>query len=196
MRQCLVTVVLALEGTLDIKAKVVGLLVGELAEVDVDVLEVEKGDLLIENLGEDVDADVELAGGAELDVLLGEGLILGLEQHDLCKNLVGEGAGHDKGRMTGSTAEVDKTAFGEEDDVAAVLHEVAVNLRLDVGDALGVGLEPGDVNLNVKVTNVWRFGQFVSHDLETLLKTHCKQWRHSSSAQSARQRECHGNRWL
>jgi hypothetical protein len=38
--------------------------------------------------------------------------------------------------------------------VAAVGHQVAVNLGLDVLDGLGVGLEPGNVNLNVEVTNV------------------------------------------
>ena len=35
-------------------------------------------------------------------------------------------------------------------------HEETVDLRLDVLHALGVGLEPGDINLNVEVTNVCR----------------------------------------
>lgn len=38
--------------------------------------------------------------------------------------------------------------------MAAVLHEEAVNLGLDVLDALGVGLQPSDVDLNIEVTNV------------------------------------------
>jgi len=57
---------------------------------------VQKGDLLVQDLGESVDTNVELAGGAELDVLLAESLVLGLVQHDLGKDLVGERAGHDE----------------------------------------------------------------------------------------------------
>jgi hypothetical protein len=144
-----------LEGTLDGNVEVVGLDLGEGAELGLAVGQVETGDLLVEDLGEDVDADVELAGLGELDVLLAPGGIAVLEQHDLGKDLVGEGAGHDEGGVAGGTAKVDETALGEEDDVAAVLHEETVNLGLDVLDRLGVGLEPGDVNLNVEVANVW-----------------------------------------
>ena len=55
--------------------------------------------------------------------------------------------------MASSTAKVDKTTLGEEDDVLAV-EAVTVNLGLDVLDGLRVGLQPGDVNLDIKVTNV------------------------------------------
>ena len=80
------------------------------------MVEVEKGDLLVEDLGQDVDANVHtldvglglalvgllheasdgigltLNGAGELDVLLGELLVTGLVQHDLGKDLVGERA--------------------------------------------------------------------------------------------------------
>ena len=115
---------------------------------------VELGDLLVELLGQGVDADVELARVAELDVLLGESLVTGLVEVDLGKDLVGEGAGHDEGRVAGGTAQVDETAVGKQDDVAAVLHEEAVDLGLDVGDGLGVGTEPGNVDFDVEVTDV------------------------------------------
>lgn len=118
------------------------------------MLQVEQSNLLVQDLGKNVDANGLLAGGAELDVLLAKGLVLGLEQSNLGKNLVGEGAGHDEGRVAGGTAKVDQTTLGKEDDVAAVGHQVAVNLGLNVLDGLGVGLEPGNVNLNVEVTNV------------------------------------------
>lgn len=113
-----------------------------------------ESDLLIESLGEDVDTDGLLAGGTELDVLLAELGVLGLEQSNLGKDLVGERAGHDEGRVAGGTAKVDETTLGQQDDVAAVGHGVAVNLGLDVLDRLGVGLEPGNVDLNVEVTDV------------------------------------------
>jgi len=128
------------------------------------VLQVAQGNLLVKSLGENVDADGLLATLAELDVLATENGILGLEQSDLSEDLVGEGAGHDEGGVTGGTAQVDQAALGEQDDVLAV-QEVAVHLGLDVLDGLSVGLEPGNVNLNVEVTNVADNG-IVAHGLE------------------------------
>lgn len=131
------------------------------------MLQVEEGDLLVEDLGQDVDADIELAGLAELDVLLAERLITGLVQHDLGKDLVGEGAGHDERRVASGASKVDETALSEEDDVTAVLHQEAVDLGLDVLDGLGVGLQPGNVNLDVEVANIADNG-VVGHGLEVL----------------------------
>lgn len=118
------------------------------------MFEVEVSDLLVEDLGKDVDADVELAGLAELNVLLAELLVASLEQHDLGKDLVGERAGHDERRVASGASQVDETALGKEDDVAAVLHEEAVDLGLDVLDGLGVGLQPGNVDFDIEVTDV------------------------------------------
>jgi hypothetical protein len=39
--------------------------------------------------------------------------------------------------------------------VPAAGHEVAIDLRLDVLNTLGVLLEPGNINLNVKVANIY-----------------------------------------
>ena len=163
----LVAVVVALEGTLDGEAKVITLDLGELGKLNVDVVKVESGDLLVEDLGEDVDADIELASLGESNVLLAKGLVLSLVEHDLGKDLVAEGAGHDKRRVTSGTAEVDETTLGKEDDVAAVGHQVAVDLGLDVLDAGSVGLEPGDVDLNIEVANVADNG-VVGHGTEVL----------------------------
>lgn len=69
--------------------------------------------------------------------------------------------------MTVSAAEVDETSLSEEDDVTTVGHRVAVDLRLDVRDRLGVGLEPGDVDLDVEVTDV-ADDSIVGHRLEVL----------------------------
>jgi len=114
------------------------------------------GNLLIENLGQDINTNIKLARSLrELNVLLGESLVLALVQHDLSKDLVGEGTGHDKRRVAGGTTQVDKTALGEKDDVSAVLHEETVDLGLDGDNAGSVGLEPSNVNFTVKVTNVY-----------------------------------------
>ena len=156
---------IALEGTLDVQTEVVGLDRGKLGQLGVDVVQVKTGNLLVEDLGQDVDTDGLLARGTELDVLLAEDSILSLEEGDLSKDLVGERAGHDEGRVTSGTSEVNQTTLSQQDDVTAVGHEVTVNLGLDVLDGLGVGLEPGNVNLNVEVTNVADNG-VVAHDIE------------------------------
>ena len=187
----LVTVHVGLEGTLGREGHVLDLGRGHLGELGVDVVEVEKGDLLVEDLGQDVDANVHaldvgldlalldlldeagvgiglaLDGAGELDVLLGESLVAGLVQHDLGKDLVGERAGHDEGRVASGASQVDETALSEEDDVAAVLHEVAVDLGLDAGDRLGVLLEPRNVDFDIEVTDVANNG-VVGHLLEVL----------------------------
>lgn len=56
--------------------------------------------------------------------------------------------------MASCAAEVDKTAFSKKDDVATIRHEVSVHLRFDVLNAFGVGFEPGNVDFNVKMTNI------------------------------------------
>ena len=163
----LVAVDVALERTLDGETEVLSLDLSELGELSVDVGQVKKGDLLVENLRQDVDTDVEFAGLAELDVLVTELLVSGLEQHNLGKNLVGERAGHDKGGVASGASQVDETALSEKDDVAAVLHEVAVDLRLNAGDRLGVLLEPSNVDFDIEVTDVADNG-IVRHRLEVL----------------------------
>lgn len=144
----------ALERTVDVQAEVFGLDGSELGQLGVDVVQVETGNLLVEDLGQNVDTDGLLARSTELDVLLTEGGVLGLEQGNLSQDLVGERAGHDEGRVTSGAAKVDQTTLSQKDDVTAVGHLVTVNLGLDVLDRLGVGLEPGNVDLDVKVTDV------------------------------------------
>jgi len=145
---------LALVWPLNLKSEVLSLDWSQLGQLGIDVSQVEFSNGLVQNLGEDIDANLKLLGFAKLDVLLAESLILALVQHDLCKNLVGERAGHDEGRVASGTSQVDKTSLSEEDDVASVLHEEAVNLGLDVLHALGILLQPGNVNLNIEVANV------------------------------------------
>lgn len=131
------------------------------------MLQVQQSDLLVEDLGKSVHANVEFAGSSELDVFLAESLVLSLEQHDLSQHLVGERAGHDEGRVTSGTTQVDEATLSEEDDVAPAGHLEAVDLGLDVLDGLGVLLEPGDVDLDVEVADVADDG-VVAHGLEVL----------------------------
>ena len=163
VKDTLVPVDLRLEWALDWQTKVISLLLGKLGELSVDVVKVQKSDLLVEDLWQGVDANVELAGLAELDILVTEGLVLCLVEQNLGKDLVGERAGHDEGGVAGGASQVDETALSEEDDVVAIWHEEAVDLWLDRDHALGVGLEPGDIDLNVEVTDVADDG-IVLHD--------------------------------
>jgi hypothetical protein len=56
--------------------------------------------------------------------------------------------------VASSAAQVDQATLGKQNDVTAVLHQETVNLRLDVLDGLGVGLEPGNINFDIEVANV------------------------------------------
>lgn len=113
---------------------------GELSELDAQVFQVKVGHLLVKLLGQEVDSKRVLSRlGPELN---------------LCQDLVGEGVGHDKGGVAHSTTQVHQPALCQQDDVVARLEEVAVHLRLDVHLLHTVLVQPLDVDLNVKMTDV------------------------------------------
>jgi hypothetical protein len=114
---------------------------------------VSAGNLLIELLGEHVDAEREL--------------LRVRPESDLGQDLVGERAGHDKGGVTSGAAQVDETTLSEKDDVTAAGHGEAINLGLDIDSLLGIGLQPGNVDLNVEVTNIGD-NCILGHNLEVL----------------------------
>lgn len=142
-----------LVGTFNGNGEVLRLDGGELGQLDTELAQVSTGNFFVKFLWQDVDANGPLARLSP--------------ESNLGKNLVGEGVGHDKGRMAGSTAKVDKTTFGQKDNMVAVLHLEAVDLGLDVDTLDGVSLEPGNVNFNVKVTNV-ADNSIILHDREVL----------------------------
>lgn len=88
---------------------------------------------------------------------------------DLGQNLVGKGARHDEGRMAGGTAEAElspnpthvvsslpqihKATFSQQNKVTTGGHSETVNLRLDIDNGLGIGLEPRNVDLDIKVAD-------------------------------------------
>lgn len=51
---------------------------------------------------------------------------------------------------------VDKTALRQEDDVSAVRHGEAIDLRLDVHGTRGVLLQPGHVDFNIEMADATR----------------------------------------
>lgn len=56
--------------------------------------------------------------------------------------------------MTGSASEIDKAALGKEYDMTAIVHEEAVDLGLDVLDRFGICFQPGNVDLDVKMSDI------------------------------------------
>lgn len=147
---------LALERSLDIKTQILGLFGRQAIQFGIDVFQMQQCDLLVQDFGQHVNTDGLLTALAELDVLLAKGLILGLEEHDLREDLVGEGAGHDKGRVARRAAQVHESALGQHDQMSSIRHQVAVHLRLDVGGGFGVSFDPGNVYFDVEMADVWR----------------------------------------
>ena len=104
-----------------------------------------------------------------LNPLYSDGVLalLVVEEGDLGKDLVGEGAGHDERRVSVGASQVNETSLSEKNDVSSVLHGVSVDLGLDVDLLGGVGLEPCDIDFDVEVTNVADDGVLL-HDLKVL----------------------------
>lgn len=127
-------VLVSLVRALDAEAEILGLNIGEGGEFDVAVGQVKASDFLVKDLRENIDLLLELAALGKLNVLPRESSVVTLVKHNLSENLVGEAARHDEGAVASGTAKIDKAALGKEDDVAAALHQEAVNLRLDVLD--------------------------------------------------------------
>ena len=100
-----IAVVGGLVGAFDRNADVVGLFLGEFGEVDTDLLEVETGHHFIEVLGQHIHL---------FAVLIALGEQLNLSQH-----LVREGVTHHETGVTGGTAKIHQTAFGQQDDFVA-----------------------------------------------------------------------------
>lgn len=149
----LVAVVGRLVRTVDGNVEVLGLGLGESGQLDVELSKVSTGDFLVEFLGEHVDAKREVTRASP--------------EGDLGEDLVGERARHDERGVASGASKVDKTALGEEDNVTTVGHGEAVNLGLDVDSLLGIGLEPGNVDLDIKVSDVANNG-ILGHHLKVL----------------------------
>ncbi len=98
----------------------------------------ERGDLLVEVLGQGVDLLVVL-------VRVGP-------QLDLGQRLVGEGGRHHEGRVAGGVAEIHEAALGQQDDALAVRELDLVDLRLDVRPFEVA--QRGDLDLGIEVADV------------------------------------------
>merc|ERR1719148_273015 len=134
----LIAVGVALEGTIRLHADVGSLLRGHLGELSPKGWEVEPRNLLIKRFGQQVHI-----------ILVRLGLFPILQEIQLCKNLVREGAGHHERGMTCRTTQVQQAAGCENDDTVSVREDKAINLWLDVLD-----LNASHVNLIVEVPDV------------------------------------------
>ena len=130
-----------------------------------------------QDLWQQVHTDVELTGLAELWELSVELSIVGRWTKRFEPRLGWRKNKTWQRRVTSGTTQVDQSTFSQQDDVTTVLHQVSVDLRLDVDNGLAVSLQPSNVDFNVKVTNVTHNGVL---------------WH---LVQSAHQWWCHGNQW-
>lgn len=165
----LISIVVRLVRTLDWDTQVLALDLSQLGELSANVGQVASSHGLVQDLWQDVNAQVELFG-LEFWELLFESSVISLEQGDLSQNLVGERTRHDKRCVSGGTSQVDQSTLGQQDHMTARLHQVTVDLWLDVDNVLSVGLQPGNVDFDVKVANVanngviWHLGKVISCD--------------------------------
>jgi hypothetical protein len=135
----LVAIVRGLVGALDGNVEVLALGFGENSQFNVELLQVRASDLLVKFLGEHVDTKRELLRSGP--------------ESNLGEDLIGERAGHDEGWVAGGASEVDETTLSKQDDMATIRHGETINLGLDIDDGLRVGLEPGNIDLDIEVTN-------------------------------------------
>ena len=75
-----------------------------------------------------------------------------LPQLDLRQHLVGERVGHDETRVARGATEVNKSAFGQENDALAIREDDVINLWLDVFPLVLV--QVGDIDFVVEVADV------------------------------------------
>ena len=108
------------------------------------------------------------SGFLKANVLHSDGISLGVgPESDLGQGLVGERTRHDERGVSSGTTQVDQSSFSQKDEMPARRHSVSVDLSLDVGDALGVLLQPRNVDLDVKVTDVANDGVLL-HDAKVV----------------------------
>merc|ERR1712203_778576 len=156
-QNCLISVVVALEWAVLANVDVVGLCLGELGQVCAECWQVEGSNLLVKGLWQQV--DIVLVGLLGLPVL---------EQVNLGKCLVGEGAGHHERRVASGAAQIEQAARCQHNHTVAIREDEAVHLGLDVLDLdAWESLKAGHVNLVVEVANVANNG-VVLHLLHVL----------------------------
>ena len=133
-----IAVVVGLVRAVGEHADVGGLRVGQLAQLGVQLLELQAGDLLVEMLGQRVNTN-RVIGSTR-------------EQLDLGDGLIGEGRRHHVGRMAGAAAEIHQAALGEQDDALAVGEDHVIDLRLDLFPL--VLFDRRDIDFVVEVADV------------------------------------------
>ncbi|MPL60975.1 hypothetical protein SDC9_06540 [bioreactor metagenome] len=137
-RQRSIAVVIGLVGAVDGDADVLRLIRAQLGQLDADLRQMQPRHLLVEMLGQDVDAGRIVRALAEQ---------LNLRQH-----LVGEGSRHHEARVPRRVAEVEQAPFRQQDDPVARGHLDHVHLILDVRPL--VVAQRGDLDLVVEMADV------------------------------------------
>jgi len=152
----LIPVGVRLVGSIDGNANVLALLSAQHGELGSEASQVQPGDLLVQDLGQNVD----VSGGVLAALLL-------LPELELGKGLVGETGTHDETGVAGGASQVQQASLGKDDDAVVVGPDELVNLGLDVVPSGGLH-QTVHVDLVVKVSDVSNDG-VVLHLLHGLL---------------------------
>merc|ERR1712032_1184519 len=116
-----VPVGIALEGPAHLHANVIGLLLRGHSELGAQRRQVQRSDLLVERLGQEI-----------YIVLVGLRLLPVLQEIELSKHLVREGARHHERRVPSGATQVEQAPGRKHDDAMSIREDEAVHLRLDV----------------------------------------------------------------
>jgi len=141
-KRSLIAVGIGLVGSILGDSDVLALLVREDSELGTKTSKVEPGDLLVKDLGENID----VSPGVLASFLL-------LPELKLGKGLVSERGTHHETRVSGGAPQVKKTSLGKDNDAVSILEGELVNLGLDVGPG-GDLHEAVHVDLVIEVADV------------------------------------------
>jgi hypothetical protein len=135
----LVTIELRLVRTFLLQAEVARLLLTEFSKFNTELLEVQTGNLLVEDLWKNVHSNRVLS--------------LLREELDLSKRLVRERCRHHEAWVSSCTSKVNEASASKDYDRSSILEYELINLRLDV-HLSRVLLKPSDIDLVIEVANV------------------------------------------
>merc|ERR1719502_1914282 len=123
---------------------VIGLLVGEHSQVCSESWKVQRCNLLVQELGQEVHLVLVLLAGLPV-----------VQQVKLGKSLVGERARHHERWVAGGASQIQQAAAGQDDHTVTIWEDEAIDLGLDVLDPDALeALKSSHVDLVVEVANV------------------------------------------
>src|SRR5438876_5652289 len=67
--------------------------------------------------------------------------------------------------MTSCTTKIDKSTFGEENNMISIRQKESINLRFNINDTLGILFKPCNIDFNIEMADITD-DRIVLHDVE------------------------------